>query len=756
MTQNTHPARHTRVKTALLACSLSLVASLQAMAAPKDTATFIPIGFLGGDDNSLVYAVDDAVTLAGCYSYHRDPNNFTRIFSYAARWTLGDGLQPLPRLPNTPNGDTSLLSFAGARDVTADGSRVAFTAPTLDLTARASAISDPDGSNLIELTSLPNGDKMQVVSQLSDDGLTAFGYRLVDLYREGSIWTASGGVQALTPVAGYTNIAATNRAISSDGTVSAGDLFSVDPEGFFISAEQAYRWTSTGGVEPIPFFPDDGRSDALALTPDGSKLLGGGSQVFDSTIYFHRFFLWTEGGTMTDLEMPRYDSSGNAFSGGSGIASEGDLFLVSTGGYSFIRRLDYPFYFKFEDILAQAGLGSAIDGWHNFSVTGITDDGNTVFGQATNPEAKGEGFIVKFPPDFLRSLVAPVPEITSSLSAEATLGEPFQYFITASGTPDSFDATGLPAGLTVQTGSGLDGTLLFGFIQGTPTEIGEFQVTLGATNVAGTGSATLTLTVQDSPLVPKLLNISTRAQILTNDKVLIGGFIITGNQLKKVLLRAVGPSLIPFGITDALADPVLELHNSFDGSVVTNDNWKDSQEAEIEATGLAPNDELESALIATLVPGSYTAIVSGKDGGIGVGLVEAYDLDNAAQSKLANISTRGFVDTEDNVLIGGVIVGSVGGKVVVRAIGPSLEAFGITGALLDPVLELHNADGSTLASNDDWRETQEAEIEASGFAPNDDRESTIIATLPASSYTAIVRGQAATSGIGLVEAYNVD
>jgi hypothetical protein len=259
------------------------------------------------------------------------------------------------------------------------------------------------------------------------------------------------------------------------------------------------------------------------------------------------------------------------------------------------------------------------------------------------------------------------------------------------------------------------------------------------------------------PIPSQLLNISTRLNVQTGDNVLIGGFIVTGADPKKVIVRAIGPSLGMAGVSGALADPTLELHEP-DGTVVTNDNWKDTQEAEIVATTIPPTNDLESAMVATLAPGAYTAIVSGKNGGTGVGLVETYDLDQAAASQLANISTRGFVETGDNVMIGGFIVGGGGGgnaTVIVRAIGPSLGTAGVSGALADPTLELHDSNGAIIASNDNWKDTQEAEIEAAQLAPADDRESAIEATLAPGAYTAIVRGKDNGTGVGLVEAYNL-
>src|SRR5713101_53379 len=190
--------------------------------------------------------------------------------------------------------------------------------------------------------------------------------------------------------------------------------------------------------------------------------------------------------------------------------------------------------------------------------------------------------------------------------------------------------------------------------------------------------------------------------------------------------------------------------------IATNDNWRDTQESEIEATGLAPTDNRESAIVMTLDSDSnYTAILRGTNDTTGVGLVEVYDLDQAANSKLANISTRGFVDTGDNVMIGGFISGNGVAKVIVRAIGPSLTSFGVPGALQDPTLELHDINGAIIATNDNWRDTQESEIEATGLAPTDDRESAIVATITPSNYTAIVRGKNDTTGVGLVEVYNI-
>ena len=260
------------------------------------------------------------------------------------------------------------------------------------------------------------------------------------------------------------------------------------------------------------------------------------------------------------------------------------------------------------------------------------------------------------------------------------------------------------------------------------------------------------------PLADQLLNVSTRLRVLTDDNALIGGFIVTGNTPKRMVVRAIGPSLTAFGVAGALTNPVLELHGPGGFATITNDNWGDTQQAEIQATGVAPGNNLESAIVATLPPGAYTAIVRGQGNGTGVGLVEAYDLESWADARLGNISTRGFVDAGENVMIGGLIAGPVSsatGQILVRAIGPSLSAFGVPNALQDPTLELHDGNGGLLASNNDWRDTQQTAIEATGLAPSNIKESAILSTLPPGGYTAIVRGVGNTTGVGLVEVYNL-
>lgn len=282
---------------------------------------------------------------------------------------------------------------------------------------------------------------------------------------------------------------------------------------------------------------------------------------------------------------------------------------------------------------------------------------------------------------------------------------------------------------------------------------------LAADDIAGAqsmyGAAAPTPPPTSNPT--RLANISTRMRVGLNDELLIGGFIIKGSQPKKLLLRATGPSLSAGGVAGAMQDPFLELHDSSGGVIAQNDDWKSSpQGGAIAATGVPPTEDAEAAMIATLAPGNYTAVVRGRDNTQGIALVEGYELDTPT-TRLVNLSTRGRIGTGDEVLIGGLIVqGATGKKVIVRALGPSL-AGSVTGALGDPVLEMYNSAGQLLASNDNWSTSpQQAEIVASTMQPARSAESAIVTTLAPGSYTAIVRGANNSSGVGLVEVYDLE
>ena len=250
-----------------------------------------------------------------------------------------------------------------------------------------------------------------------------------------------------------------------------------------------------------------------------------------------------------------------------------------------------------------------------------------------------------------------------------------------------------------------------------------------------------------------------RVQI--GDNVGIGGFIITGTAPKRVILRAIGPSLVRYGITDVLADPVLELHGPGAFATITNNNWRDTQQAEIQATGIPPTNDLESAIVVTLPPGAYTAIVRGNGGTSGVALIEVYDLNQGVDSKLANLSTRAFVSTGDNIVIAGFLLSSQGNgldRIIVRGIGPSLAPapFPVSAVLADPTLELRDTNGTLLIANNDWQDNpvQAAIITAAGLAPSNIREAAVAASLPPGLYTALLAGLNNGTGIGVVEIYD--
>jgi hypothetical protein len=252
-------------------------------------------------------------------------------------------------------------------------------------------------------------------------------------------------------------------------------------------------------------------------------------------------------------------------------------------------------------------------------------------------------------------------------------------------------------------------------------------------------------------------------RVQTGDNVGIGGFIISGTAPKHVLLRALGPSIT--GLSGVLADPVLELHGPGGFTTVTNNNWQDdpAQAVLIQVSGLAPTNNLEAAIDATLNPGAYTGVVKGNGGTSGIGLVEVYDLSQAVLSKLANISTRALVGTGNDIVIAGFILGNpsqAGGqtRIVIRGIGGSLTVFGIPNALANPMLELRDNDAALLASNDNWQDdpAQAAELTAAGLTPTNEQESGIAITLGPGQYTALLAGQGSTGGVGMVEVYSLD
>jgi hypothetical protein len=306
------------------------------------------------------------------------------------------------------------------------------------------------------------------------------------------------------------------------------------------------------------------------------------------------------------------------------------------------------------------------------------------------------------------------------------------------------------------------GMTISGTTAGGTTFSGVFANTIGAgyTPLDGHGfiNAQAAVAIDPSLPIPALAqNLSTRLLVQTGNEQGIAGLIVTGESPKRVIIRALGPSLAQSGVANPLADPVVELFAAGARSIRSNDNWRESQEDEIKTTGIPPTNDAEAAIVATLEPGNYTAVVGGKDGSTGVGLIEVYDLETAGTSRLGNISTRGSVQTEGNVVIGGFILGRNPGnaRIIIRGIGPSLAKFGISDPLQDPTLELRDGNGALIRTNNDWQDdpNQSGEVSAAGLPPEDAREAAIAGNLPPGNYTAILAGQNGGTGVGLVEVF---
>jgi uncharacterized delta-60 repeat protein len=504
-------------------------------------------------------------------------------------------------------------------------------------------------------------------------------------------------------------------AQDSDGNTYIGGAF-----GYFngVSRNSVAKLTPTGALDPA--FNQSGggaNGNVYAIAPPdgaGGIVIGGSFFTYDGLHARYIARLNTTSGAL--------DTGFNP--GGAGFNSRVQALLRAPDGKYYAGGLFFTYNGVHRYNVARLNADGTLDG------TYVGPPATATIAQVTamalqNGKIVAGGVITNPPGNIMR--------LTSSGDLDPT-------FVTGTGfalSPTNFFVNGLPFVDALATQA--DGKLLVG---------GVFNKYNGTTRIC-----LARLAAPPAGTTSTLGNISTRLRVETGDNALIGGFIVTGTQPKKVIIRAIGPSL---PLAGALANPVLELRNSSGGLVASNDNWRSDQEAEIIATTIPPSNDLESAIVATLPANNsaYTAIVRGVNDSTGIGVVEAYDLDRAVDSKLANISTRGFVQTEDNVLIGGLIV--LAGsplQVVVRAIGPSLAVAGVLG---DPTLELRNGDGTLIASNDNWRSDQEAEITATTIPPSNDLESAIVRSLSPGNYTAIVRGVNNTTGVALVEVYGLN
>ncbi len=493
-------------------------------------------------------------------------------------------------------------------------------------------------------------------------------------------------------------------------------------------------------------FTPNGASSTFASGLDGPEGL-----AFDSagnlfvTSFLGNIYKFTPSGARTTFASGLNDAMGLAFDGA------GNLFVADEGSGNI---------YKFKPNAGRSTFASGLS-----SPRSLTFD---IMGNLYVADVTG-GSIYKFDPNGVRSTFASGLSYPYALAFDSAgnlfvtdWGNPgvagYVYKYTSDGVRSTFAALGAPLGLAFDSSGNL---LVMDEYSGkiykyTPNGVRTVFATIPGLVMDQTGYLAFQPAPTSSP--GQLQNISTRAFVQTGDNVMIGGVIITGSGQKKVILRAIGPSLGNYGITNPLQNPTLELHDHTGAVIASNDNWMDApNKQEIIDSGLAPSNDLESAILTSLSPGTYTAIVRGVNNGTGIALVEGYDLDPTAGSKLGNISTRVLAQTGDNVMIGGLIITGAGQKeVIVRAMGPSLTQDGITNALADPTLELHDHNGTLLASNDNWKDTQQTEIQATSLAPTNDAECAIMQTLAPGNYTAIVRGKNDTIGVALVEVYGMN
>ena len=507
---------------------------------------------------------------------------------------------------------------------------------------------------------------------------------------------------------------------------AAGDLYDGG-----LNSHNIYKFTPAG-VQSIFVAPID--ADWLAFDNKGNLFASTATAIAKITPNGTITPAFATGLIPTGLA---FDAAGNLYAGD---ANAGKVFKITPTGMVT----------QFNSSLVPGATGLAFDRAGNLYVSEL---GNG---------SPGTGRIVK---------ITTNGTVSSFISTGLTLPEGLAFDSAGNlyeadlgtNTVQKFSSTGSPLGTFGTFNPPLNAPRSLAFDRDGNLFVGEFSGN-SIRKVAPNGSSSVFAPHDNSrfvgglafePPTAQLTNISTRASVQTGPRVTIAGFIVTGTDSKQVVVRGLGPTLTQFGVSGVLADPTLDLHDST-GSIQTNNNWKDTQQVAIQATGLAPPNDLESAILRTLAPGNYTAILAGNNGGTGIGLVEVYDVTPNVFSELTNVSTRGFVGTDQAVMIGGFITSGGNGstQVVVRGLGPTLAQFGVTGVLADPTLTLVDANGNRT-SNNNWKDTQQAAIQATGLAPPNNLESAILVTVAPGNYTAILQGNGGGTGIGLVEIYKV-
>lgn len=676
-----------------------------------------------------------------------------------------DGLQPLP-------GTYTVTVTATDRD--GSGSR----SFQLILQPPTSIKQIIDGLGFLP-SNKPPGETAYLASfgaGISANGLVAVGHDGLANDSRAYRWTPSEGISGLPMLPGALRTYGTALAASADGNTIVGQaagppaddgsnrsvavvwkppvaaarakaLKEAAPIHYAVNAAAAEF-----DVINIGLFPGGILSIATGVSADGSVVVGyGDGRDPDPNFRFATYeaFRWTQGSGRVGLG---WIDQASKFSQAYGVSADGSVIVGTDSGQAF----------RWTETEGMVGLGKA-PGAQSSRAVAVSADNSTIIGfnAFSNSNDMNRAFRWTAAEGFVDLGVLPGDSFSEAraISADGSIIVGVSGIRFVSGRAFIWDKTNGMRDLKSVLVASNPNLASWNLTSADGISADGKTITGWGNNPNGDREAYAAV-LDVRPAHP--LNISTRMRVLTDDKVLIGGFIITGSEPKKVIIRGIGPSLVNVGLQGVMADPTLELHQG-NSTLATNDNWKEHQ-TEVEATTIPPSHDLESAIVTTLSPGAYTAILADKNNAPGIGVVEVYDLAQSSISQLANISTRGFVDTNDNVMIGGFIVGggSTGGtaKVMVRAIGPSLTAAGVSDALADTTLELFDGNGTSLDTNDDWKlrsdgSSQQAEIEATTIPPKDDRESAMVSTLLPGNHTAIVRGKGNSTGVALVEAYNL-